>query len=69
MLARMCRKTFQIHTPRKKGPGNIDTMVHENTKILTFSEVYLYVAYRNENVLPMQYTEICLALKLEEKIF
>ena len=35
----MCRQTYQIHTPRKKGPGNIHTrgpMVHENTKILTF---------------------------------
>ena len=29
--------------------------------------VCLYVAYHYENVLPMQYTEICLALKIEEK--
>ena len=27
----------------------------------------LYVAYHYENVLPMQYTEIFLALKVEEK--
>ena len=49
-------------------------MVHENTKILTFSDamclsVCLYVAYHYENVLPMQYTEIFLALKIEEKIY
>ena len=42
-------------------------MVHENTKILTFSDACLYVAYHYENVLPMQYTEIFLALKIEEK--
>ena len=29
--------------------------------------VCLYVAYHYENVLPMQYTEIFLALKIEEK--
>ena len=31
--------------------------------------VCLYVAYHSENVLPMQYTEIFLALKIEEKIY
>ena len=31
--------------------------------------VCLYVAYHYENVLPMQYTEIFLALKIKEKIF
>ena len=29
--------------------------------------VCLYVAYHYENVLPMQYTEIFLAVKIEEK--
>ena len=31
--------------------------------------VCLYVAYHYENVLSLQYTEIFLALKIEEKIF
>ena len=25
MQVRVCRKTYQMHTPRKKGPGNIHT--------------------------------------------
>ena len=43
-------------------------MVHENTKILTCLSVCLYVAYHYENVLPMQYTAIFLALELKKNI-
>ena len=78
MLIRMCRKT---HAPKKKkkkkGPGNIHTrgsMVHENTKNLTFSDACVLqcvctCTYHYKNVLPMQYTKIFLALIIEEKIY
>ena len=50
-------------------------MVQENTKILTFSDACVFQCVcmlhtmHYENVLPMQYTEIFLALKIEEKIY
>ena len=45
-------------------------MVNENTKILTFSDACVFQCVcMFYHVLPMQYTEIFLALKIEEKIY
>ena len=79
MLVRMCRTTYQIHTPRKKGPCNIHTrgqwyIVHENTKILTFSDACVFQCVCMLHTIPkMCYPcniqRFFLALKIEEKIY